>query len=231
MAVLARPISSGVDCLCIVQIAIRLSLVMDEIDAATVPWMQVAYPRYAGLLSPAACRLINRPERVCVREGGIVLPHQAAAFSHSWMQLAFRASLQFRPNLDKPSVPVVQALQHGVPYATGVSGSTNILLHLAGHFKQLGTDLPIPHLLLAGMMLFNGGHSMHEVLWVAHRLDQMLGLDLRMSDAEPDRFIADYTRFFALFDGFDRRAIDHAVARAWDETLAYMALEDKKLGG
>ena len=218
---LSTPPQSGYDCMAIMVLACQLSLLLNQMTPKSAPWMEAANINYRQIVQPSARRLKNRAEPILRPEGGILLLHQRPAFSHPAMRLGRRATLHHRPNLDTPSAAIRCALEHGLPYASGVSGSTNILLHQAHFFRQRGIELDSRHLLLAAMMLLNGGHSLHEVLWMAHQLDGPLGLGLSLADVAPEEFVSDYDRFIALFDGADRTAIERAVNAAWDETIDY----------
>ena len=216
--------TSGVDCMAIMLFAGQLSLLLKKNAPENAPWMWAADLNYRQAVQPASRRLNNLARPLLRPEGGILLLHQRPAFSHPAMRPGMRATLQHRPNLDSLSAVTGRALAHGLPYASGVSGSTNILLHQAAFFRRNGIALDIRHLLLGAVMLLNGGHSLHEVLWMAHQLDQPLQLGLALSEAAPEEFVSDYDRFAALFDGADRRAIALAVGAAWNDTIDYADL-------
>ncbi len=64
--------------------------------------------------------------KVLVREAtaGITMSHQPAAVHEDWMEKTARPA-QTR-TFEKVARSVSQQLSHGIPYASGVSGSTNI---------------------------------------------------------------------------------------------------------
>ncbi|SFL97977.1 hypothetical protein [Rugamonas rubra] len=74
---------------------------------------------------------------------------------------------------------VQQALSHGLPWVGGVSGTTNLMLHLSADLHGTPGDNGAPQLfeqkdvLLATMMFVNydGGHSLHSSMWVGNQLD------------------------------------------------------------
>lgn len=221
---LSTPPTSAYDCMAIALCACQLSLALKVNAREHAPWMGAADINYAQMVQPSSRRLKNMTLPLLRAEGGILLLHQRPAFSHPGMRPGVRATLQQRPNLDTCSPVTRRALAHGLPYASGVSGSTNILLHCAAFFRQDGIALDTRHLLLAAVMLLNGGHSLHEVLWIAHQLDRPLGLGLALSEGAPEEFISDYNRFVDLFDDADRQVIERAVAAAWDDTIDYARL-------
>ena len=218
---LSTPPESGYDCMAIALFTCQLSPLLKEKASSFAPWMWAADLNYRQIVQPSSRRLTNTSQRLLRPEGGILLLHQRPAFSHPAMRAGMRATLQHRPNLETRSAVTKRALDHGLPYASGVSGSTNILLHQAVFFRQSGIELDTRHLLLLAVMLLNGGHSVHEVLWMAHQLDRPLGLGLALSDAAPEEFVSDYDRFTDLFNGADRSAIERAIAAAWDDTIDY----------
>lgn len=218
---LRTPPASAYDCMAIALCACQLSLALKVNAPEFAPWMSAANLNYAQAVQPASRRLKNMTQALLRAEGGILLLHQRPAFSHPAMRPGVRATLQHRPDLDSRSLTTRRALAHGLPYASGVSGSTNILLHCAAFFRKDGLALDIRHLLLVAMMLLNGGHSLHEVLWIAHQLDRPLKLGLALSSAAPEEFISDYDRFIDLFDDTDRQVIERAVAAAWNDTIDY----------
>ena len=220
IAWMGQPVQSSHDAMSVILLACQMSLVLKEHAADSAPWMWASDLNYAQVVQPSARRLNNMIEPLLRAEGGIALLHQRAMFSESSMRPGIRASLQHRPNLEAPSPATRRMLEHGLPYASGVSGSTNMLLYMAHFFKQGGTELDPKQLLLAAAMLLGAGHSLHEVLWVGHQLDHRLGLGLGLGTATPEAFISDYDRFIELFDGADHKALDNAVASAWDQTIA-----------
>lgn len=218
---LCTPVRSAYDCMGVMLFASELSLLLKQDAASSAPWMWPSDWNYAHAVQPSARRLQNMPALLLRAEGGITLQHQRSAYSQPTMRPSIRASLQHRPNLDTPSPVIRRMLDHGLPYASGVSGSTNILLHLAHYFKQAGIDLDYKQILLDAALLLGGGHSLHEVLWVGHQLDRLLGLNLAIGDVPPEEYVSDYDRFISLFDGADRQRIDHAVAAAWNDTIGH----------
>jgi hypothetical protein len=67
---------------------------------------------------------------------------------------------------------------------------------------------------------FDGGHSMHEAMWVGNQLDQSLGLGMGMPGGDPHSYVADYDGFVESFtpaQGQDK--LRAAASTAWDATL------------
>lgn len=217
---LSTPVQSAYDCMGVILFGCELSLLLKQHAPGSAPWMWPSDLNYAQAVQPSSRRLKNMPDLLLRAEGGITLQHQRAAYRQPSMRPSIRAALQHRPNLDTPSPVIRRMLDHGLPYASGVSGSTNLLLHQAHFFKHNGVELDYKQLILGAALLLGGGHSLHEVLWVGHQLDGPLKLGLALSDVPPEEFVSDYDRFISLFDGADRQRLEEAVGAAWEDTLA-----------
>ncbi|AEV39615.1 hypothetical protein PSE_p0033 (plasmid) [Pseudovibrio sp. FO-BEG1] len=139
------------------------------------------------------------------------------------------------PKLQEPSKSQVEALSRGIPFASGVSGSTNLNLHFLHYLRHTS---PNPDLIpdskdymVANTMFlnFDGGHSIHEALWVGQELDGTLGLDLGLARAKPDgtqiessSYVSDLNEFIELYDGTETgEALERAKESAFDATLDY----------
>ena len=141
--------------------------------------------------------------------GGITLPHQIPVIQEAWMNPSTRPITKNEPNLAflskvsredlyNKAKPIKMAERHGLAWVSGVSGSTNILLHQLKYLRDQGkAEIDINAYLLATLafLVYDGGHSMQEVLYVANQLDEPLKLGLHLSDkAAPEEFVADYSR-------------------------------------
>ena len=120
---LLTPPTSSYDCMAITLCACQLSIALKVNASAFAPWMCAAGLNYAQAVQPASRRLKNMTQPLLRPEGGILLLHQRPAFSHPAMRPGMRATLQHRPNLDSQSTVTRRALEHGLPYASGVSGT------------------------------------------------------------------------------------------------------------
>jgi hypothetical protein len=121
------------------------------------------------------------------------------------------------------------AHEKGLPYGTGVSGNTNMLLHLFHHLKQTDADvlagIPAADVVMmsAMLMIHDGGHSLHEVLWVANLLDRDCALGLDLGDPDnPNAFVSDYDAFFKKFNDETAAVLRAAADQAYARTLDYL---------
>ncbi|SCA63216.1 hypothetical protein SCG7086_AM_00090 [Chlamydiales bacterium SCGC AG-110-P3] len=122
------------------------------------------------------------------------------------------------------------ALEAGLPWASGVSGSTNIALYayrdlVKGHARNEQSDLNIHDFLLGTMMflVYDGGHSMHEVLWTASLFDkENLKEGLNLGNTKNDQsFVSDYKSYMEL-QGTDTQAdLTQAAKEAFDDVVNY----------
>jgi hypothetical protein len=202
-------------------------------------WMIPANEKYASVIRPQRDREfiwsdVNTPTTDAV---GLTLLHQPAAAHDERPTQSTRSAAEYRfgirseqTNLDDMHIPAAIRTAHerAIPFASGVSGTTNILLHLLHYLKTKKKVLiEVPShsfvLMLAMHLGYDGGHSLHEVLWVANMLDQDLSLGLNLGDPmKPAEFVGDYAAFVRKFDGKARAAVDRAVDVALDGMQDYL---------
>jgi len=225
-AMLAAPVKNGIDCIVIPYASVKLSICMQTDNQHVSEWMAEANELYGGAIHDATSRIIDegKNDNRKTKKAGITMHHQPSIVQGEWMEGAMHPGDRNRPDLQDASPEVKQALQHGVAFASGVSGSTNIMMHMVGKFKSKGIDIDAKDALLGTMMFINydGGHSMHEALWVANHVDQTLNLGIGMPGGDPRTYVADYKQFLDSFPphkgGDQLRA---AADKAWGSTLAH----------
>ena len=224
-AMLRQPKKTGVDCILMPYTAVKLSVCLDSDNAFAKEWMESADAFYETGIHEARSRAKAKspnPNRETAK-AGITMHHQPSIVSGNGLQPAMHPADEFRPIVNT-SPQIQAALQHGVAYAGGVSGTTNIMMNMASAFKQHEVDIDAKDVLLGTMMFVNydGGHSMHEALWVANQVDQDLKLGMGMNKADPKTFVSDYKEFIESFPlekgGVQLRA---AADHAWNRTLAH----------
>ena len=146
-------------------------------------------------------------------------------------------SIDYRPvtsRRPKPSGGVSQvAMAHGLVYAGGVSGTTNIIMGMMAHFKKdLGLKIHTAEAVLATLMfvVYDGGHSMHEVLWTVYQRESTnkpyLSLGFKLKPAKSPlvgKFVPDYEQFITLYKGVpeSQSALLLSCEVAWRKTLMY----------
>jgi hypothetical protein len=217
-ALLAAPKDNGADCMAVPYLTVKLSLCMQS----GAPWMAAANDNYLHVVQAASARETEagtNANRVTPKSG-ITAHHQPIMAWTAPHEASMHPGDKNRPLLDKPSPELMNALQHGAPFVSGVSGSTNIVMHAVASMPQ-GT-INAKDALLGTMMFLthDGGHSMHEAMWVGNQLDSRLGLGMGMPGGHAPGYVADYQAFMDSFpDGQCKDTMHAASDRAWHETL------------
>lgn len=220
-ALLHAPKDTGADCLAIPFLTVKLSVLMAKGGAAT--WMEDANRNYGTVVGPAAARETNtipNPNRIAPK-AGITAHHQPITVATPPHEAAMHPGDRNRPKLELPSPELLKALEHGAPFVSGVSGSTNIVMHAVANMRQT-SQVDAKDALLGTMMFLthDGGHSMHEAMWVGNQLNQHLALDLGLPGGDRSQYVADYRGFidsFPLDQGGD--TLREAADMAWQQTL------------
>lgn len=168
---------------------------------------------------------------------GITLMHQPVAADHPRLISVERPATTCRPGIpDMEGRRWCSALidaQHvrGLPFATGVSGCTSVLLHLFASQRDrrlLGSTASAASagdaLLAAAMTLtYDGGHSLFESFWTGQRMDSplTLGLGLVARDDTDPGDAGDYERMTRAFQPSTADAFRRATTDAWRGTIRY----------
>lgn len=192
---------------------------------------------YSRVITKQALR--DRSTTLLMARGvGIHLPHQPAPVDPLPLTPAWRSAAVYRVGKTVAGKPgEVGAtefsrsldIQHerALPVGSGVSGSTNLLMHAFAGLRDAGLHNASARdfLLAAGMMLnYDGGHSLHEALWVGNQLDRTLNLGLGLDDtgSPPQEFVSDYAAFADGFPPQTRERLREAMDQAWTGTQAYL---------
>lgn len=217
---LRAPKETGADCIAVPYLTVKMSLCM----GSGAPWMQQANINYRDVVGPASARETEsapNPNRIAAK-AGITAHHQPDTVRTHPSEAAMHPGDRNRPNLQHTSPELRRALQHGAPFVSGVSGSTNIVMHAVGDMLDNRGKIDAKDALLGTMMFLthDGGHSMHEAMWVGNQLDQHLGLGMGMPGGDPARYVADYDGFIESFPKEKGRDTMRAAAdTAWRVTL------------
>jgi hypothetical protein len=214
------PKETGADCIAVPYLTVKLSLCM----GGGAPWMQQANVNYRDVVGPAAARETEsapNPNRIAAK-AGITSHHQPNTVRTHHSEAAMHPGDRNRPILHRTSPEVRTALQHGAPFVSGVSGSTNIVMHAVANMLDAHKGIDAKDALLGTMMFLthDGGHSMHEAMWVGNQLDHKLQLGMGMPGGDPSRYVADYQGFIESFPPEKGRDTMRAAAdTAWRVTL------------
>ncbi|GGZ01798.1 hypothetical protein ACFFTM_08685 [Pseudoduganella plicata] len=217
---LRAPKETGFDCIAVPYLTVKMSLCMGD----GAPWMRRANVNYRDVVGPASAReteMQPNPNRATAK-AGITSHHQPDTVRTHPAEAAMHPGDRNRPKLHDTSPELRSALQHGEPFVSGVSGSTNIVMHAVGHMLAKGGDIDAKDALLGTMMFLthDGGHSMHEAMWVGNQLDGKLGLGMGMPGGDPAKYVSDYDSFIESFGPENGRDTLRAAAdKAWQVTL------------
>ena len=229
IAFLEEEKQDGFDCIAVPYLLVKMT---QEAQWSGCPWLEAANKNYGNITSqttrgPPALK--NEPVSVhrYTREGGITLSHQPGVIRHPDFKAGERPSSKYVPNLAKTTETTETAFRQGVPWASGVSGSTNIALYALDYFKNSQPPIDARDYFLSTMMFltYDGGHSLHEAMWTANQVQKQGGLALNMplsDEADPKHFVADYERLKNLYSGKDAfKAMEDAMKYAERTMLDY----------
>ena len=234
---LKSPKINGFDCVAVPWLLVRLGNGLDGGENASeryknVPWKEEGDKNYKEIITKQTSResVANESDKTALNtEGaGLNLAHQPSALPpEQGMTPSVRPATRNRPTIGEgqnPAKAMTQAREHGLPYASGCSGSTNLLLHLMKHLQKK-VPVDTKDFLLGSMMflVYDGGHSIQEVLWTANQLNDKLDLklDLGGNSNDPNSFVADYDKFIAMFEGATADALKRANENAWTGVTQY----------
>lgn len=135
-----------------------------------------------------------------------------------------RPSNHYKPNLARPTPENALTLDHDMPYAAGPSGSTLLLAKAVHALNRENAGIDTRHAILGTFMafLFDGGHSLNEVMW-ALNISKQGGVDMGIGGpyVEPRKFRADYRMFFNSFPMDTQRYLQDAQEYAYNSMLKY----------
>ena len=226
---LRSDVANGQQCIAIPYLSVKVFNAL-AISGIEWDWVSRTNKNYSTHVhkNNGRIKVNNHASVIPVPTAGITLRHQPAAVSEEWMTVTNRPTLQARPRTTIIPMPVKQALSHGIPYANGVSGSTNIMLGIIAHLRDEGKHIDPQSALLGTIMFLNydGGHSIHEILWTANQREPELNLQLRTSPrkrkSDESKFISNYESFQGLYAATGcRQAVTDSLSKAWTETIEY----------
>jgi hypothetical protein len=227
---LKKPKETGLECISIPFLSVKLSLMLRE-KGLSPPWLQEANKNY-NLLIPMIDDIRttrSSPDKLKSSGAGITLRHQPSISNEQWMVPSQRPTTIHKPTLNKINSKgrsyegLSNALTRGIPFASGISGSTNIGLYAWNHFNK---DTPIDSkAAFLGMMMFlvyDGGHSMHESLWSASQINNKLNLGFDLGSIGPlEGFVSDYQKFNDMYTGDLKEQISTTFSKSFDKVFDY----------
>lgn len=220
--------NTGLQCISVPYTLVKIIVLIEQFqrrnNKSIIPWMDRTNKNYKLIVSQTS--RIKRAKELYTEGAGITLPHQPSAQHEDWMIPSQRPSTFYQLQIDKPSKSARLALERGVPWGGGVSGSTNVALFALHNFnKEYQSNIdPMNYLLGTIMFLtYDGGHSIHEALWTGNQLDNQLhmGLNLSEESTDPKEFVADYTKLLNILKGDAAKKFEEGVNEAFDKVIKY----------
>lgn len=230
---LEKPKKTGHECISIPYLMVKVSLVLRGIGLSP-SWLREADATYVSTLHPMGRGIrINRRfwSPMKTPGGGITLHYQPSIVLEEGMEKSQRPTTVRKPRYESKSAQksakeaLEKALSHGVPWASGISGSANISLYAMNYFNKRKNAEIDPKATLLGITMFlvyDGGHSIHEPLWAASLVNKQLKLGYKLGGTNRTQdFIADYEKFTNMYAGNLKNAISEAFDRSFERTLDY----------
>ncbi|MEN3262308.1 hypothetical protein AAH678_27060 [Sodalis endosymbiont of Spalangia cameroni] len=232
--ILRSEIKTGEHCIAIPYLTVKLFNATNDLPIAEhKSWQIMTNLSYRWYIKPRTGRTVE--DRACAEANvlptpaaGITLRYQPPAVSDAEKMTAERRPCNhYRIPASRllPKYPAVKtALRHGLPYSGGVSGSTGIMLSVIKELIKKKENIDLRMGLLGTIMFMNydGGHSIHEALWVANLKGIKVG-NANDNKSHLNGFISDYEAFRALYQGTEcGKALDNALAIAWEKTNGYL---------
>ena len=247
---LSTPPTTGAEIIAVQYLMTKMSICMGQ-TGAQPDWMVSANANYGEIgkqalrdraAPPAKNKDGSKGTSIMSEGAGITLLHQPTAVDDDTLIPSERPGTTNRfgnrtvkdnnfvdqtGELDevKRSEAIKVQHDHALPFASGVSGSTNILLHLLKHQKDNGLVVDNSAALMNAMMflVYDGGHSMHEVMWTANQTDNKLGLGFDLGDKDnPNEFVSDYDVLTDKCGGALKTAMQTKMDEAWAGTQEYL---------
>jgi hypothetical protein len=216
-------------------------------------WLTEASNNYGRITKEANRDRGASADKVVSQAAGITLLHQPEASNAPNLVPSERpgtanrmGNRNHRDNQGKELSEVARSTQndtqlnHALPFASGVSGTTNLLIHLYDNMEKetaklnnTGTGVTPPEFLVNSMMFLvhDGGHSMHEAMWTANQIHTELpdkvnfnvGLNDPNKANEVNKFVSNYDRLVDQFpDGSLKTSMQAAQSEAWKGTQDYL---------
>ncbi|WP_105102061.1 hemagglutinin repeat-containing protein [Microbulbifer pacificus] len=251
-AMLNRPVQNGADVIARPFLAVKMAAGFRK-GGIKLPGVQEADLNYKNVLQSAvgrhkpnigAAKPDTRAKIIPLsRTAGLTLGHQPEAASGPvdgslatrptlWNEPIYPDSerlteLSGRNEADKPTAEAMLELENGIPFGSGVSGSTNLIIHYVNEANKNGAGIDLNHAMLGAAMFltYDGGHSLHEMLWTLNQTEGTLnhGVLTGHQTVEPDisKFKSDYSAYINGFrdDPETKAVLDQAVARGFEAML------------
>jgi hypothetical protein len=198
------------------------------------------YSRLEQMILGIRVNVTPTETQVLTKAGGITLLGQPQVIRGDWMMPSQRPTdVRYPRFFTKGKPPAIQQaksalrlqLDHGVAWASGLSGSTNMDL-FAWHWLKTHNKESVRKEIdglssFLGILLFlvyDGGHSISETLWTVNELDAEMHLNFNFSKkARIDLFLPDFNQFLDAYKSNQElhEALEKAFNHAFDVVIEY----------
>jgi hypothetical protein len=221
---LEREPLTGEECLSIYYVTVKMSKALKTHARKYTPWADTKEDKKEYAIRDDARRLIKGRSQLGPGSG-ILLAHQPPMQDDPYAgYFGQRPALHNHPDLANPSQMIEHALAHGKPYVSGPSGSSAFILRAVEHMisKEKGQFSRRQAMLGALMFLvFDGGHSLHEVMWALNLSKPRIDTNLSGASSAPSDYVGDYEAFFNAFQDSSQPYLANAKQQAFTSMIAH----------
>jgi len=214
---LQSPPRHGMDCVAQMWLAQRATLGLNS-SGNGGEWANLAYQNYADHVHPAKS-ISGVPMGNTTIGSGITTKHQPPAIRLAGSPPAERPAVINKPELEALSPAARTQLNQGSPLCGGMSGTTNLMWHVMRHAElDEGKRFDVQNAMLGIFMMVNqdGGHSLHECLWVVDQIGGRGGSPPAFGSGTPDEYVCDFDAYFKSFTDPDvTAALQNSCEAAW----------------
>lgn len=226
---LKKPKQTGYEAISICYLIVKISLILKKSFNKIPPWLEKADLIYEKYLHPEVkgIRINNFAQENKDYGTGITLSYQPEIGKKSWMISCQRPAIVRKPRLSKYNQTLHKQLAHGIPWVSGMSGSTNILLYAFNYFNKkykLEIGLNINLLPIIMFLVHDGGHSIHEPLWAASKIGSFFDKNFTLDDQSSDDnhvFISKKEKFLNLYSDHLKNNIHDAFEKSFKGVIDY----------
>lgn len=221
---------SGYECISVPYLIVKLGNILKD-NRIFAPWVIESTFNFFFNLEPQAkgLRIVNEGAPLKTKDAGITLHYQPSENEEEWMVPSARPTINRKPDLEKSNLSSDQKkslktqMEHGIPWASGMSGSTNICMYARDYFNSLAPiDLNATILGTIMFLVHDGGHSLHEPLWALSQITKKLDLNLDLGSGDDlPGFISDYEKFQQVFTGNLHLEVKNAFDQAFERVNEY----------
>jgi hypothetical protein len=229
MHALCAPVETGDDCMAVAFLANALIVSLGDKHPALNEWSTAAAKLYADEIRPVppiggTGRRDDR--RQPVRHAGVTLPYQPEPVTEPRIRAHMARPDRGKPALDNPSVPLQTALEHGIPYAAGVSEAVYRMTHIVVQLQQQGEQLDGVGIAAALALCLSeaGEHSLHEACLALqfaykHLLEEPENRKIEPADLES---FTNYKGFFQyLYTAEPEGKFQALEDKVWQQAIEY----------